>query len=178
MEDLGMTPTQPLRFGDGQAFWAYQEVMQRMSTLLDRVATEISKEYKVNAAKERDGKAYTYFKVALPNLVIDFGLIFGDREETNNPVWPFIHVRPEVPTGGDAALHVDLKKRAHEALAANFNGLGSGWPGQTAIPTHDEMGRFLGAWEWEQQVSECLVIIRGWFEKLVGAELIERTASG
>jgi hypothetical protein len=177
MEDLKMTPTQPLRFGDGQAYWACQQVMDKMAALLERMSTELPKEFKVRVSSGRDGRAYCYAVVALPNVTFDVGLIFGDEGEPNHPIWPVIHVRPEVPREGDAAAHAVERAKAHEILATQFNRLGPGWPGQSALPSHDEMSRFLGAWEWEQQVSEFLAIVRGWFEKLGGARIVERTSA-
>jgi len=172
MEDLGMTETQPLRLGDGQAFWNYQKVMDRMAALMERMREALSAEFDVEILMGKPGKTYCYCFAGVGNIIIDFGLIAGVANEPNCPIWPIIHVRPHPTPNADAKAHAVDKENAHRALACETDSPGPAWPGQCAYSTTAELSRFLGAWDWEEQASQLLSIQRGWFQKLAAAGLL------
>jgi hypothetical protein len=164
MEELKMTELEPLRFGDGESYWAFQNVRRRMGELVDRVAAVIPKEFDVECSRAKPGQSYWYCEIKHGELMLDIGVIVCDQGERNAPVWPVVHVRPGYKNA----------EQAHAALAVTRENIHPNWPGKCALPSFEQLSRFLGPWEWEQQVAELLAIVRGWLDGLVKAGLTTR----
>jgi len=167
LEDLGMTPPTPLRFGDGAVFHNCFELKGRMAAILEQSVSQLRNRFVVDTKKGTSGNYYEWWSITHGDLELDLGLLAGARTEDNAPIWPILHIRPDPPA--------TVKNDAVLALSAGPpETTERGWQGKAVYPTNEQMSTFLGAWDWAEQTSVFNAIVNGWFEKLAAKGLLAK----
>jgi hypothetical protein len=135
-----------------------------MKLLVNGVVEQLRGSYDLQASRTTNGDYYVDHAVRAGDLAMSVGMIAGESDEDNVPLWPYVFVPNSDQKVADEAA---------DLLGAETTGLAN-YPGRWAFPTNERLSHFHSAWDWQEQRGRAFELWKGWFEILATAGLVKR----